>query len=150
MTVPTNAPIEWRGTAVTLESSGGSITNNSVVQADDASYAADVEGEWLADAEFVLTFAFGTAPTDGTALALYARPLNIASTNDAEVPELTRPTRFIGSFIVNNVTTTQYATLVGRNVPLLADYYLANVGTGQTVSSGWVLTAYPRAQLPAP
>lgn len=148
MVVPTNALIEWRGAAVTLEASGASIANNAIGVADDASYDAAVEGDWLADAEFVLTATFGVAPTESTALALYAQPLNIEGANDSEAPETARPTRFIGSFIVNNVTTAQYMTLIGRNVPKLATYYLHNAGTGQTLSVGWVLKAYPVAQLP--
>lgn len=79
--------IPFRGTPKTLEASGASITNNSVVQADDASYDTSADGGGYPDAEFVLTCAFGTAPTEGTALLLMARPLDIDSTNDAEVPE---------------------------------------------------------------
>lgn len=140
------------GTPVTLEASGGSITNNSVVQADDADYDVTADGGDYPDAEFYLTCAFGTGPTEGTALVLMARPLDIDSTNDAEVPELARPTLAIGVFIVNNVTTTQYIPLQGvyaRDVPRKADYYLGNSGTGQTVSSGWKLVAVPRTRGPA-
>lgn len=148
MAIPTNTPIEWRGTTVTLEASGSSIANNSVVQADDNSYSTATDGEGAPDAEFVLSFAFGSAPTEGAVLALYARPLNINGTDDAEVPELARPTRYIGRFVVNNVTTTQTAILLGRALPAEASYYIANVATGQTVSSGWVLKATPYALTP--
>lgn len=148
MTIPTNTPIEWRGTTKTLEANGGSITNNSVVQADDATYDTASDGEGAPDAEFVLGFTFGTAPTEGTVLALYARPLDIDSTNDAEVPEAARPTRHVGTFVVNNVTSAQYAICLGRRLPKLASYYVHNAGTGQTVSAGWTLKVTPIALTP--
>lgn len=150
MTIPTGTPIEWRGTTKTLEASGSSITNNSVVQADDANYDTVSDGEGAPDAEFTASFTFGTAPTENTVLAVYARPLDVISTNDTEAPELARPTRYIGRFVVNNVTSTQYGTpFIGRNLPKVASYYMANVATGQTVSSGWTLYATPIALTPA-
>lgn len=149
MTIPTNTPIEWRGTPKVLEASGGSITNNAVVQADDDTYDIATDGEGAPDAEFVLGFTFGSAPTEGTVLALYARPLDVDGTNDAEVPEAARPTRYIGVFVVNNVTSTQYSPpLLGRRLPKLASYYVHNAGTGQTVSSGWTLKVTPIALTP--
>ena len=137
------------GTPKTLEASGGSIANNALAQADDASYGVVADGAYYPDAKFVASFTFGTAPTEGTVLALYARPLDIDGTNDAEVPEAARPTVFIGSFVVNNVTTAQYAELIARDVPWLASYYLHNSGTGQTVSSGWTLKVTPCTVAPA-
>lgn len=138
------------GTPKTLEASGASITNNSIGAADDANYDRNGDGADYPDAEFVLGATFGTAPTEGTVVALYARPLDIDGTNDSEVPEATRPTLFIGSFVVNNVTTAQYMQLLARNVPKLAAYYLHNNGTGQTISSGWTLKVTPRTVRAAP
>lgn len=143
MAIPTNAQIEWRGTVKTLEASGGSITNNSVVQADDANYDTVSDGEGAPDAEFVLVATFGTGPTEGTVLGLYVRPLDIDGTGDAEVPEAARPTRWVGNFVVNNVTSAQYMICVGRDLPKLAAYYIHNNATGQTVSSGWTLKVAP-------
>lgn len=139
------------GTPKTLEASGASITNNSVVQADDADYDRTTDGGGYPDAEFVAALTFGTAPTEGTVVALYARPLDIDGTNDAPVPEAARPTMFIGSFVVDNVTTAQYlGPLLARDVPLKASYYLHNNATGQTISSGWTLKVTPRTYKPAP
>lgn len=150
----TNETKVYRGTPKTLEASGGTITNNSVVQADDASYSPSADGGDYPDAEFYLSAAFTTAPTEGTSLLLYARPLDIDSTNDAEAPEAARPTCFIGSFVVNNVgsSTMQYMQLQGnyaRDVPAKADYYIHNNGTGQSVNSGWKLVVVPRTKGPA-
>jgi len=134
------------GTQKTLASSGGSIANNAVAQASTA-IAAD--GAYYPDAEFVLTATFGTAPTEGTTLALYARPLDVDGTADTQVPEAARPTVFIGTFVVDNVTSAQTMTLRAYDVPTKADYYLHNNGTGQTVSAGWVLKVTPRTVGPA-
>ena len=133
------------GTPKTLEANGGAIANNAVVQADDATYDQVSDGAGFMYADFVLGFTYATAPTEGAVLALYARPLDIDGTNDAEVPEAARPTMFIGSFVVNNVTTAQYAQLIERQVPKLASYYIHNSATGQTVSAGWTLKVTPRS-----
>ena len=137
------------GTPKTLEASGASIANNTLAQADDASYSVASDGAYYPDAKFVLAATFGTAPTEGTTLALYARPLDIDGTNDAEVPEMARPTVFIGTFVVNNVTTAQYIELLAQDVPWSASYYIHNNGTGQTVSAGWTLKVTPYTVKPA-
>jgi hypothetical protein len=138
------------GTPVTLEANGGTIANNAITQANDDSYATETDGAGYPHARFVLTFAYASAPTEGTTLSLVARLLNISSTNDAEVPEFTRQDRFIGEFRVNNVTSTQYAELFAFDLPIEADYYIANNGTGQTVSAGWTLTVIPMTYTTAP
>ena len=131
------------GTPKTLEANGASIANNTLAQADDASYDLVADGAYYPDADFVLTGTFGTAPTEGTVLALYARPLDVDGTADTEVPETTRPTVFIGSFVVNNVTTAQTMTLRAYELPTKADYYVHNNGAGQTLSAGWTLKVTP-------
>lgn len=132
------------GTTKTLEANGASIANNALAQANDASYGVVADGAFFPDAKFVLSGAtFATAPTEGTTLALYARPMNIDGTADAETPETTRPTVFIGVFVVNNVTTAQYIELIAQNVPWEAEYYLHNNGTGQSLSAGWALKVTP-------
>lgn len=137
------------GTTKTLEANGGSIANNTVVQADDADYSVAGDGAGFPDAEFVLAATFATAPTEGTVVALYARPLNIDGTADAQVPEAARPTRYIGAFVVDNVNSAQYMTLLARDLPAEASYYLHNNGTGQTISAGWTLKVRPRTLKPA-
>ena len=138
-----------KGTPKTLEANGASIANNTLAQADDANYDIFVDGGGRPDAKFILAITFPTAPTENTTMALYARPLDIDGTNDADVPEVTRPTVFIGTFSVNNVTTTQYIELLVQDVPWLAAYYLGNNGTGQTASAGWTLKVTPFTVAPA-
>lgn len=145
----TNETRFFYGTPVTLESAGAVITNNALAQADDASYDLVANGGGYPDAVFVLACAFATAPTEGSTIALYARPLDVDGTSDTEVPEAARPTEFIGTFVLNNVTTTQYIRCVGTDLPQKADYYLHNNGSGQSMSSGWTLKVTPRTYGPA-
>lgn len=141
----------YLGTQKTLMTSGASIANNAIVQATTANYAVVADGLGYPDAEFVLSVTFAIAPTEGATLALYCAPQDIDGINDAEVPEATRPTVFIGVFVVNNVITAQYIPLngiVARDLPLIGSYYLYNNGTGQSVSTGWTLKATPRTKGP--
>jgi len=137
------------GTTKVLESAGGAIANNALLQADDAVYDLVVDGSSFPHAEFVLTGTFAAAPTEGAVLALYARPLDIDGTSDAEIPEATRPTVFVGTFTVNNVTTAQTMQLNGviaYDLPKRAEYYVHNNGTGQALSAGWTLKVTPRTK----
>ena len=133
------------GTTKTLEANGGLIANNAIVAADDANYSTATDGANYPDAQFVASFAFTTAPTEGTTLVLVARLINIDGANSADIPEPTRADRFIGSFIVNNTgtSTVQYAACFGRNLPREATYYLLNNGTLQSVNAGWTLKVTP-------
>jgi hypothetical protein len=142
------AIVKW-GAQKTLEASGASIGTNAVVKADDATYSLAADGAYYPDAEFVLAVAFASAPTEGGVLALYARPLNIDGTADAEVPEAALPGWFVGSFVVNNVTSMQYMTLLAQDLPAEAEYYIHNVSAAQTVSAGWSLKVKPRTIGPA-
>lgn len=144
-----NEAIVKFGTQRTLEANGAAIANNTLAQADDANYGIVADGLSYPDARFVLTGTFSVAPTEGTTLALYARPLDIDGTADAEAPETTRATQYIGVFVVNNVTTAQSMTLNAQNVPWIATYYIYNSGTGQTLSAGWDLLVTPYTIGPA-
>jgi hypothetical protein len=138
------------GTQRTLEASGASCATGLLVQADDASYGVVADGSSYPDAEFALTVTYSVAPTEGTLISLYARVLNIDGTADTDVPEAARPGYVVGSFVVNNTTSAQTLWLYAQDVPLEADYYIHNNGTGQTISSGWVLKVKPRSRAPAP
>ncbi len=130
------------GAVKTLESNGGAVTANSVVAADDAGYVAATDGGGFPHARFVLLATFGSAPTEGRVLALYARPKNLDGAVHAQVPEKDRPSYFVGTFVVDNVTAQQAMVLTAYDVPLDADYYLCNLAD-QTVSAGWVLKVTP-------
>lgn len=138
------------GTKKALEANGASIASAAIGVADDATYSTATDGGSYPDAEFTLSFTFATAPTEGGTLAVFARPLNLVGTNDAEVPEASRPGRWIGSVTVNNVTTTQYDGFFAYDLPREASYYLLNTGTGQTLSAGWTLDVEPMTRTAAP
>lgn len=139
----------YYGPPKTLEANGAAIANNAIGQADDASYSIAADGGNYPDAEFVLSFTFGTAPTVSRTIDLFARELNIDGTNDSEAPNTVFRPRYIGSFVVNNNTSTQYSRLMAFDVPPAADYYLLNNNTGQSITAGWTLKVTPRTYGPA-
>ena len=145
-----NETIYVKGTQKTLMSAGASIANNAIGTATTANYDAVVDGAGFPDAEFVLGVTFTVAPTENSVIVLLAQQLDIDGTNDADVPETTRLGRVIGSFVVNNTTTTQYIPLFARDLPLLATYYLYNNATGQAISANWTLKVTPRSYKAAP
>ena len=149
MAITTNDAIVKLGTTKTLEASGASIANNAMGQADDATYSISADGSSAPDADFVLAATFAVAPTANRTLDLYAQELDIDGTSDAQAPTTTYKPRYIGSFIVNAVTTTQYLKVRGYDVPLVASYFLHNNATGQTLSAAWTLKVTPRTLCPA-
>ena len=147
-----NEAIVFKGNEKVLESSGAAIANNTLAQAGTTgagSYGIVADGLGYPDARFVLVGTFSVAPTENSTLALYARPLNVDGTADADAPETTRPTQFIGTFVVNNVTTNQPLILDAERVPWEADYYVHNNGAGQTLAAGWKLLVTPCTMGPA-
>ena len=144
-----NEAIVKLGTIKTLESSGASVANAAMSLATTATYGIVADGASYPDADFVLSATFGVAPTVNTTIDLYAQELDIDGTSDAQVPTTTYKQRYIGSFVVNAVTTAQPLKLRADDVPLVASYYLHNNATGQTMSAGWTLKVTPRTYGPA-
>ena len=142
------AIVKW-GTQKTLAASGASLVVGGVIQAVDATYGLAADAANYPDAEFVLNVAYSVAPNEGGQIALYARPLDIDGTADAEVPEAGLPVWFVGSFTVNNIVTAQSMILLAQDLPALAEYYIHNVSTGQTIPAGWSLKVKPRTIGPA-
>lgn len=142
------AIVKW-GTQKTLKASGASCSVGGVIPVNDATYSLSADAANYPDAEFVLTVTFSVAPNEGGQIALYARPLDIDGTADAEVPEAGLPVWFVGSFTVNNVTTAQSMILLAQDLPALAEYYIHNVSTGQTIQAGCSLKVKPRTIGPA-
>ena len=142
------AIVKW-GTQKTLAASGASLVVGGVIQAVDATYGLAADAANYPDAEFVLKVTYSVAPNEGGQIALYARPLDIDGTADAEVPEAGLPVWFVGSFTVNNIVTAQSMILLAQDLPALAEYYIHNVSTGQTIPAGWSLKVKPRTIGPA-
>ena len=144
-----NEAIYAYGTTKTLEASGASAANNTVVAANDAGYDLVTDGAGFPDAEFVAALTFATAPTINTVVALYAQELSIDGANNAVAPTTTFTRKFIGSFVLNSQTGAQYIKIAAYDVPKNANYWLHNNATGQTLSAGWTLKVTPRTIKPA-
>ena len=144
-----NQAIVVLGTTKTLEASGASIANAAMSLATTSTYGIVADGASYPDADFVLSVTFGVAPTINTTIDLYAQELDIDGTSDAAAPTTTYKQRYIGSFVVNAVTTAQPLKIRAYDVPLVASYYLHNNATGQTMSAGWTLKVTPRTIGPA-
>lgn len=135
-------------TAVTLEANGAQITNNSIVQANDANYSVLTDGGGYPHGRFAISWTSGATPTEGSTLVVVAQPRNVVVSNNAEAPETTRY-RPVGSFVVNNVATAQYDECYCENLPFDAAYYVYNNNTGTAVAAGWTLTLTPYSYAPA-
>jgi len=135
---------EKAGTAQTLEASGASTSNNAVGTANDADL--DNTATLAFSYDFELNGGFGSSVTAGEDLDLYLVP-KLDGTNAAAADTSTplfQPSHYAGTFITaTNGTATRYMTIPGVAVgPYKYTAYLHNK-SGQTLSSGWALKAYP-------
>lgn len=153
MAIGTGAAIEFFGTQDTVTAGGGTsaVTNGSFSAAADV-----VSGGWTNDddaplASVVLTCAYATAPTASSAVNLYARLMNIDSTNDAITPDADNTHVYLGSFPLDNTTSTQYIAIDVRLPNTYSsqvyEFYIENDG-GQTMSAGWTLKVTPKTYGP--
>ena len=142
-----NEAVFKRGTQKTVSTTIGAISNNAI-SALVGSYTSTDTNDYP-DAEFVLEVTFATAPTENATIDLHVRPMNIQSTNDHEAPDATYRPHYLGSFVVNNVTTAQYLRCVGRDLPKEGDLYLFNNATGQATSANAELYMTPLTLGPA-
>lgn len=145
-----NEQIVVRGTPRVLEANGAAITNNAIGQADDATYDTTTHGGGFPHIEFVASMTFTVAPLVNSVIEVVARALDIDGTNDAPVPTATYRNRKVGFLVVKDVTTLQTLTCLCERVPKLAEYYLYNNATGQTIPATWTATVTPLTYKPAP
>lgn len=132
------------GSSQTLEASGASTSNNAVGTANDADLDNTTELAFAFD--FALNGGFGSSVAAGEDLDLYLVPKldgTNAAASDASTP-LFQPDHYAGTFITpTNGTSARLMTLQARPVgPYKYTAYVHNK-SGQTLSSGWALTAYP-------
>jgi hypothetical protein len=117
------------------------------------SVAADVDSTWtnstdVVVASSVLEATFSVAPTIRSSVSLFARLLNIQSTNDASVPDANFDGIYLGAFVVDNVTSVQYIPLLDHPLPSVTtaqaiEFYIQN-DTGRTLGAGWDLWVTPK------
>ncbi|MCK4501121.1 hypothetical protein KAU11_11540 [Candidatus Babeliales bacterium] len=144
MAIDTDDAIDKFGTQDAVTTTGAST-------ADDAFTSA---GSWTNDddapsASAVGTFTFATAATAGTVVNLYARLMNIQSTNDQEVPDANYQNTYMGSFPVNDGSTSPQYIAIDIYLPntmtsQVYDFYIENKA-GQTISANWSLHITPKS-----
>lgn len=145
MAIEQNDLIDKFGTQDVVSGTTSAIANNGFSVAGDVSAWTNDDDAPAAVA--VLSCTFGTAPTLGSNVNLYARPLNVVSTTDQVSPSASFLHTFLGAFPVDDVTTAQLITL---EIPLpnaitsqQYEFYLEN-RAGQTISAGWSLYITPK------
>lgn len=150
MAIGEGAAIDFFGTQDTVITTTGTI-------ADDA-FSSDVT-DWTNDddadqAVFVLGITFATAADTASFVNLYARLMNIDSTNDAETPDAGYKHYKIGSFPINDGTTSAQYIAIKAKLPntmssQVYNFFLENK-TGQTASTGATLKVTPITKGPHP
>lgn len=143
------------GTTKTLANADGASTSNNQMSTAAATTYTQTDTLDYPDAVFVLvTKGFGAAPTSGSTIDLYIRPLDIDGTTDAPAPatgvDNAYKGQYIGSFVLKNSATSGDAyRCVGYDIPRAGEAYLFNNNTGQTLTggtspNGWTLKMTPR------
>ena len=150
MTIGTNALIEFFGTQVTLGTSSSAVVNDAFSVAGDLSTWTNTDD--VPRASVTLSATFSSAPTEGSALNLFLRLVDVESTNDQEIPDANYGHVYAGSFPVNDVTSEQYQTidisLPNGSTSQQYEFYLENKA-GQTMSAGWDIYVTPKTYGPA-
>lgn len=132
------------GSSQTLEANGGSCSNNAAVQANDANLNNTTELAFTYD--FWLDVGFGSSVGALGSISLYLIP-SLDGTNfaalDSSTPNFS-PQQFSGFFTTPTTGTATRFLAVQAVVlgPYKYQAWLVNA-TGQTMSSGWTLVAYP-------
>lgn len=149
MAISTNDRVEKFGTLTQIDDGSTSAISSAAfsVQADISTWT---NSDDVPECQFVLMAQWATV----TAVAnkpvnIYARPLNIQSTNDPVSPGTSRYSHLIGSFVIYAaaITTDYYFESTRCRLPNLKsgqeyEFYLENL-TGQTISANWDLWIMP-------
>ncbi len=151
-----NEAVYKYGTAKTLASANGAaITNNQLSAAAGTLYSQTDTLDYP-DAVFVFASAgFGAAPTSGSTLDLFIRPMDINGTTDQPAPPTGASTaaykgQYIGSFVLHaSASSGDNYRCVGYDIPRAGECYLFNNATGQSVTANWSLIMTPRTVGPA-
>lgn len=128
----------YHATTDTLEASGGSCSNNAIVQANDASYDLSGRGDYP-HARLTFTPAtWSNAPNDMGVVEIVCRSDDVDGTADTPDPTATYRPNVIGRFLVKNVTTSLTYECYCYDIPRKGTIWLYN-DSGQTIASGWAL-----------
>lgn len=146
MAIGTDAAVDYFGDIDTLGTGSAEVTNGSYSIAGDLSTWTNDDN---ARSAFVTLLAnFSTNPDAGSGINLYLRLLNIEGANDAEIPSDNMQQGFVGTFLLNAVTTAQHPWLNIQlpNSKSSQEYeYYIKVAAGQTLPAGWDIFVGPKA-----
>ena len=149
MAIGTNDGIDKFGTQDATGTTSASVADAAFSIASDLSTWTNDDDAWRAT--IILEATYSVAPTASSGVTLYARLLNIVSTNDADVPDANFLQTYLGRFPLNDVTTAQYiaidAYLPNTKTSQEYEFYIKNDG-GQTISAGWDIHVTPKTHGP--
>jgi hypothetical protein len=150
MAIGTDSAIHFFGTQDTL---GGTATAAVADNNFSTINATTGMNSWTNDddapmASVTLLADFSVAPDANSVINLYARPLDVQSTNDNPVPDANFQRLYLGSFGLNDVTTpAQYVTmdiaLPNGKTSQEYEFYLENK-SGQSLPAGWDFYITPK------
>jgi len=145
MTIGTDSAIEFFGTQDPLGTSSAAVSDAAFSVAGDLS--TWVNDDDAPQAAVTINVNYSVAPDANSSIALFLRPLNIQSTNDQVIPDVNFQHSFVGSFPVNDVTTSQYTSIVISLPNTLTsqnyEFYIQN-NTGQSIPAGWDIFVTPK------
>jgi len=149
MAISTDSLIEFFGTQDTVTSSSSSVTDGSFSVAGDITTWTNDDDAPMASV--VLEATYSSAPDANSVVNLYARLMNIQSTNDQDAPDANFQHVYLGTFPLNDVTSAQYipidVKLPNTKTSQEYDFYIQNEA-GQTLSAGWDLYVTPKTYGP--
>jgi len=150
MAIGTDSVVLFFGTQDQVDDGTTStISNNAFSVAADISAWTNDDDAPLAGA--VLECQFDTTmPTVGS-IGLYARLLNVQSTNDVGVPDANHESLFLGSFPIDfgvSPDVNFFSVIPMFQIPALItsqqiEFYLKNEATAQTIGIDWNLWITP-------
>ena len=155
MAISTDATIWFYGTQDQIDSTAGTVADGAF------SVAGDVDSTWTNDDDApygsaVLKCQFDTTmPTVGS-IGLYARLLNVQSTNDENATDASFAPHRVGTFAIDfgvAADTDFYTTIADFEMPQAGsgqaiEWYIKNEATGQTLGTSWNLWITPKAYGP--
>ena len=145
------------GTAVNFFGTQDALGTSSAAVANDAFSISGDLSTWTNDddapqASVTLLCNFSVAPTVNSSLNLYARLLDVQSTNDNTTPNANFQHRYLGSFPLNDSTVDQYisidVSLPNAYASQQYEFYIENK-SGQSLPLGWDLYVTPKTIGPA-
>ena len=145
MTIGSNSLIDFFGTQDSLDNTSSAVTDGSF-SAGTSDLSAWTNDDDAPFASITLEGTYSVAPDAGSTVTLFARQMNVQSTNDNEAPDANLPHKILGYFPLNDVTSAQFITiqvkLPNNYSSQVYDFYIQN-NAGQTLGAGWDLHVTP-------